>query len=194
MRRWPTKVSGKSNRHISRAWARIGQGPIARRAEAFRHGKIGYHSRRPSAGEVVYDYYNNVLDPGARRRPRLLVLAWATGGKEDRGASPAGSHPRDGWGKDRFYLIKCIARLPRSMRPRLVDALVRRGGSAGRRPFDVFAAEPRVPEALLKLDNVGCCRPHVFERHGLRLAPPWAQLVVDNLAAWFARKPLLTQI
>src|SRR5690606_13666378 len=62
-------------------------------------------------------------------------------------------------------------------------------GGAG---LDVFADEPRVPEALLKLDNV-VLQPHVGSgTHATRAA--MAKLVTDNVAAWFAGKPLLTPI
>ena len=54
------------------------------------------------------------------------------------------------------------------------------------------ADEPNVPDTLLKLDNV-VLQPHVSSgTHWTRAA--MGQLVVDNLAAYFAGKPLLTQV
>ena len=53
-------------------------------------------------------------------------------------------------------------------------------------------AEPKVPEALLGLNNV-VLQPHVSSgTHWTRAA--MGQLVVDNLAAFFAGKPVLTQV
>ena len=74
--------------------------------------------------------------------------------------------------------------------PALVEALV--NGKLAGAGLDVFVAEPRVPEALFKLDNV-VLQPHVSSgTHQTRAA--MGQLVVDNLAAFFSGKPLLTQV
>jgi lactate dehydrogenase-like 2-hydroxyacid dehydrogenase len=52
--------------------------------------------------------------------------------------------------------------------------------------------EPRVPEALLKLDNV-VLLPHVGSAtHSTRRA--MGQLMIDNLSAFFAGKKLLTPV
>jgi lactate dehydrogenase-like 2-hydroxyacid dehydrogenase len=57
---------------------------------------------------------------------------------------------------------------------------------------DVFVDEPNVPQALLSMDHV-VLQPHcasgTFESRGAM-----AQLVVDNLAAHFTDKPLLTLV
>ncbi len=65
-------------------------------------------------------------------------------------------------------------------------------GHLGAAGLDVFADEPRVPNALRALPNV-VLTPHVGSltvetRHAM------GQLVVDNLAAHFAGLPLLTQV
>jgi lactate dehydrogenase-like 2-hydroxyacid dehydrogenase len=58
--------------------------------------------------------------------------------------------------------------------------------------LDVFADEPRVPEAFFALDNV-VLQPHVASAtHPTRRA--MGQLVIDNLAAHFAGKPLITPV
>jgi lactate dehydrogenase-like 2-hydroxyacid dehydrogenase len=65
-------------------------------------------------------------------------------------------------------------------------------GGLGGAGLDVFADEPRVPDALLALDNV-VLEPHVGSAtHATRGA--MGQLVVDNLKAHFAGKPLLTPV
>jgi lactate dehydrogenase-like 2-hydroxyacid dehydrogenase len=74
--------------------------------------------------------------------------------------------------------------------PAMVKAL--QDGSLGGAGLDVFADEPRVPEALLALENV-VLLPHVGSAtHSTRAA--MGQLVVDNLKAHFAGKPLLTPV
>jgi lactate dehydrogenase-like 2-hydroxyacid dehydrogenase len=74
--------------------------------------------------------------------------------------------------------------------PALIEALQQgRLGSAG---LDVFADEPRVPQALIAMDNV-VLQPHVASAtHQTRQA--MGQLVIDNLAAFFAGKPLVTPV
>ncbi|SDL39352.1 Lactate dehydrogenase [Janthinobacterium sp. OK676] len=74
------------------------------------------------------------------------------------------------------------------------DALIAalQDGHLGAAGLDVFADEPRVPNALRALPNV-VLTPHVGSltvetRHAM------GQLVVDNLAAHFAGLPLLTQV
>jgi len=74
------------------------------------------------------------------------------------------------------------------------DALIAalQDGHLGAAALDVFADEPRVPNALRALPNV-VLTPHVGSltvetRHAM------GQLVVDNLAAHFAGLPLLTPI
>jgi len=72
----------------------------------------------------------------------------------------------------------------------LVDALVKgRLGGAG---LDVFADEPRVPRALLELDQV-VLQPHVGSAT-FSTRQAMGQLVIDNLAAWVAQEPLRTPV
>ena len=74
--------------------------------------------------------------------------------------------------------------------PALVLALVEgRLGAAG---LDVFADEPRAPEALFGLDNV-VLLPHVGSAT-VETRRAMGQLVLDNLAAHFAGRPLLTPV
>lgn len=94
----------------------------------------------------------------------------------------------DALGKD-GYLIN-VSRGSTVDESALVEALV--GGRLGGAGLDVFAAEPKVPEALFKLDNV-VLQPHVSSGT-VTTRNAMGQLVVDNLEAWFAGRPLLTQV
>jgi len=172
------KVSG--NRIGIIGLGRIGKA-IARRAEAFGM-KIGYHSRHRQP-ELAYDYYDKALD--LARAVKILVLS-CPGGKETERI--ANREVIEALGKD-GYLIN-VSRGSTVDEPALVDALV--GGRLGGAGLDVFAAEPKVPEALIKLDNV-VLQPHVSSGT-VATRTAMGQLVVDNLAAFFARKPLLTQV
>ncbi len=72
----------------------------------------------------------------------------------------------------------------------LVSALV--DGRLGGAGLDVFADEPRVPAALVTMDNV-VLQPHqASATHETRRA--MGDLVVDNLAAHFAGRPVLTPL
>jgi hydroxypyruvate reductase len=72
----------------------------------------------------------------------------------------------------------------------LVTAL--QSGKLGGAGLDVYASEPRVPEALLAMDNV-VLSPHIGSAtHDTRRA--MGDLTVDNLVAHFAGRPLLTPV
>lgn len=63
-------------------------------------------------------------------------------------------------------------------------------GRLGGAALDVFADEPNVPDALLAMDNV-VLTPHIASGTAeTRMA--MGQLVLDNLEAYFAGKPLVT--
>ena len=159
---------------------RIGKA-IAKRAEAFGM-KVAYHSRNKQTG-VSYDYYDKPMQ--LARDVKILVVACPGGKETERIVS---REVIEALGKD-GYLIN-VSRGSTVDEPALVDALV--NGRLAGAGLDVFAAEPKVPEALLKLDNV-VLQPHVSSgTHWTRAA--MGQLVVDNLAAFFAGKPLLTQV
>jgi lactate dehydrogenase-like 2-hydroxyacid dehydrogenase len=69
---------------------------------------------------------------------------------------------------------------------------VRIGLDLGTETLDVDVHEPRVPEAFFALENT-VLQPHVASAtHQTRAA--MGQLVIDNLAAHFAGKPLLTPV
>ena len=72
----------------------------------------------------------------------------------------------------------------------LVDLLVTKQlGGAG---LDVFVDEPNVPPALFALDNV-VLQPHQASATS-ETRTAMGQLVIDNIAAYVARRPLLTRV
>ena len=159
---------------------RIGKA-IAKRAEAFGM-KVAYHSRNKQSG-VSYNYYDKPVQ--LARDVKILVVACPGGKETERIVS---REVIEALGKD-GYLIN-VSRGSTVDEPALVDALV--NGRIAGAGLDVFAAEPNVPEALIKLDNV-VLQPHVSSGTQWTRAA-MGQLVVDNLACFFAGKPLLTQV
>ena len=157
---------------------RIGRA-IARRAEAF-NLKIAYQGPHRKDG-VGYSYF---ADPVALAREVDFLVAACPGGESTRGL--VSRAVLDALGPQGVFVN--IARGSVVDEPALVAALAEgRLGGAG---LDVFASEPRVPEALFAMDNV-VLQPHVASAtHPTRRA--MGQLVVDNLVAFFAGKPLLT--
>jgi hydroxypyruvate reductase len=159
--------------HIGRA--------VARRAEGFRM-RIAYHGRHRQAA-VDYRYYDNLVE--LARAVKLLLVA-VPGGAQTRGL--ISREVIDALGPE-GYLFN-VSRGSAVDEPYLVDALVhRRLAGAG---LDVFADEPRVPPALFGLDHV-VLQPHAASgtiptRNAL------GQFVVDNLAAFFAGRPLLSPV
>ena len=159
---------------------RIGKA-IAERAAAFGM-KIAYHSRHHQSG-IAYDYYARPVD--LARYVKILVVACPGGKETERIVS---REVIEALGVD-GYIIN-VSRGSTVDEPVLIDALA--NGRLAGAGLDVFAAEPNVPDALLKLDNV-VLQPHVSSAtHWTRAA--MGQLVVDNLEAFFAGKPLLTQV
>ena len=159
---------------------RIGKA-VARRAEGFRM-TIGYHGRRPQA-DVPYAYFATPVD--LARASDILVVA-TPGRDETRGLvsraviealGPAG-------------VLVNVSRGTVVDEPALVDALVhKRLAGAG---LDVFADEPRVPEALFALDHV-VLQPHAGSGT-LETRLAMAQTMLDNLAAYFAGRPLVSPV
>jgi hydroxypyruvate reductase len=158
---------------------RIGKS-IAKRAEGFGM-TVCYHGRNKQDSE--YKFYPNLVEM-AKDVKVLLVI------------TPGGKATEKIISKDvidalgtKGYLIN-VSRGTTVDEAYLVDALVnQRIGGAG---LDVFVDEPRVPEALFALDNV-VLQPHVGSGT-FHTRQAMGQLVVDNLAAHFAGKALLTAV
>jgi lactate dehydrogenase-like 2-hydroxyacid dehydrogenase len=154
---------------------------IARRAEAFGMTVV-YHGPRPKA-DIPYRYD---ADLAAMARASDYLMVSCPGGAATRhlvtaevlaALGPAG-------------VVINVARGSVIDEEAMVKLLVE--GKLGGAGLDVFADEPRVPEALFALDNV-VLQPHVGSAtHATRGA--MGQLVVDNLKAHFAGRPLLTPV
>ena len=172
------KVSGKRLGIVG--LGRIGRA-VARRAEAF-DMEIRYHNRR-QAPDSPYAWEKSLAD--LARWCDFLVVA-TSGGAESRGLVSAAVIEALG---PKGFLVN-IARGSVVDEPALVAALVdkRIAGAA----LDVFADEPRVPEALLALDNV-VLTPHIASATTDTRAA-MGQLVLDNLAAFFETGRALTPV
>ena len=180
----------KANYHLcqhvgSRTLGIVGLGRIglavAKRAEAFGI-KVVYHSRRRKAG-VAYRYYDDINQMAADVDYLMLTL-------------PGGAETKHLVNADVLKALGPEGTLINIARGSIVDerALVQalKSGALGAAALDVFEAEPTVPPELLAMDNV-VLQPHQGSAtHDTRAA--MGQLVIDNLVAHFAGKPLLTRV
>jgi len=171
-----TRMSGKRLGIVG--MGRIGQA-IARRASAF-DMSIAWNGPRPK--DLPWRYEPDLL---ALARSVDVLVAACPGGAATRGLISRAVLEALGPG-----VFVNIARGSVVDETALVDLLVtqRLGGAA----LDVFADEPRVPEALFALDHV-VLQPHqasaTRETRGAM-----GQLVLDNIAAHVAGRPLLTPV
>jgi lactate dehydrogenase-like 2-hydroxyacid dehydrogenase len=159
---------------------RIGK-EIARRCQVFKM-QVAYHGRHEQPYEP-YPYYAD-LDEMARAVDWLVVIAPGT--PETKGIvsrrvmealGPKGN-------------LVSVARGSLVDEAAMVELL--QTGALGGAALDVFEDEPRVPEALFKLDNVVLSPHQGSATHKTRSA--MGDLVVRNLAAHFAGDPLLTPV
>lgn len=160
---------------------RIGKA-IARRLEAIGMEIAGYHGRHRQAA-VAYAFYD---DPVALARAVDVLVLSCPGGAATRHLVSAAV--LDALGPE-GYLIN-VARGSVVDEAALIAALEEgRIKAAG---LDVFEQEPRVPERLRRLENV-VLSPHAASATA-QTRDAMAQLVVDNLEAHFAGRPLLTPV
>lgn len=172
------KVGGRTMGILG--YGRIGKA-IAKRAEAFGM-RIVYHGRKPQA-DVAHKYYAKLADM-ARDCDVLMVIC------------PGGAATRHIVNAEVLEALGPEGTLINVARGSVVDeaALVKAlaEGKLGAAGLDVFENEPRVPEALLAMDQV-VLQPHVgSSTHETRKA--MGDLAVDNLRAHFAGKPVLTPV
>ena len=173
-----TRVSGKRLGILG--LGRIGRA-IAKRASGF-DMDVRYHNRR-RVEDVAFTYEASLTD--LARWADFLVVASA-GGPETRHLVSA--DVLNALGQDGFLIN--IARGSVIDEAALVDALVdKKIAGAG---LDVFENEPRVPEALLTLDNV-VLLPHIAS--GTReTRQAMADLTLANLRSFFAEGRLLAPV
>ena len=157
---------------------RIGRA-IARRAEAF-NLQVAYQGPNRKV-DLAYRHYT---DPVALAKDVDFLVAACPGGDATRGLVSRAVLEALG---PQGVLVN-ISRGSVVDEAALVELL--QAGKLGGAGLDVFVDEPRVPEALFALEHV-VLQPHVGSAtHPTRRA--MGQLVVDNLAAFFAGKPLVT--
>ena len=189
-----------ADRFVRRGDWRTGQFPLATKVSGKRLGILGLGrigraiARRASGFDMQVRYHNRhaVPDVDYGYAPTLKALAeWcdylviaSAGGDSTRGL--VSREILDALGPKGFLIN--ISRGTVTDQDALVDALVhRRIAGAG---LDVFTHEPQVPDALLALDNV-VLLPHVASNtHETRA--DMGQRVEDNLAAFFAGRPLVS--
>jgi len=159
---------------------RIGRS-IAKRCEAF-GVKIAYQGPNKK-NDLDWSYYR---DPVELAKSCAVMIAACPGGEATRGLVSRTVIEALG---PKGFLVN-ISRGSVVDETALIEALQKnRIAGAG---LDVFVDEPRVPEAFLTMENV-VLQPHVASAtHDTRRA--MGQLVIDNLAAHFAGKPLVTPI
>jgi hydroxypyruvate reductase len=173
-----TKVGGATMGIVG--LGRIGLA-IAKRAEAFGM-KLVYHGPRAKPG-VAYPFYPDLAEM-AGAVDYLMVSC--PGGAGTRGLVSAKVLRALG----AKGVVVNISRGSVIDEAAMVEMLG--NGSLGGAGLDVFADEPRVPEALFTLENV-VLQPHVGSAtHATRGA--MGQLVIDNLKAHFAGQKLLTPV
>lgn len=143
---------------------------------------IAYHNRNPRP-EAPYRYVDD-LERLARECDALIVITSGGAHTQKLISAPV----IDALGPT--GLLINVARGSVVDEAALVAALVEgRLGGAG---LDVFADEPNVPAALLGLPNV-VLQPHIGSAT-VDTRRAMGQLVVDNLAAHFAGRPLVTPV
>lgn len=154
---------------------------IARRIEAFGL-PVSYHNRRPVDG-VSYAYFDSLVELAANV-DTLISVAPSTPQTQKavnaeilRALGPTGVFVNIGRGNtvDEAALAAALA-----------DGTIQAAG------LDVFENEPNVPQPLLDAENASLL-PHVGSAT-VHTRQAMADLVVDNLIAWFSRGETLSAV
>ena len=172
-----SKVSGKRLGIVG--MGRIGQA-IARRAAAF-DMPIAWHG--PAKKNLPYQYQPQLVE--LARSVDFLVAA-CPGGDQTRGL--ISREVLTALGPNGIFIN--IARGSVVDEAAMVELLV--SGQLGGAGLDVFVDEPRAPAALFNLDNV-VLQPHQASATN-ETRGAMAQLVLDNIAAYAAGRPLPTPV
>ena len=154
---------------------------IAQRLQAFGI-EINYHNRRERS-DVDYKYYSSLSMMA--QDVDFLILS-CVGGEETKkivnraimekiGPNGVLINISRGSVVDEGDLVACLEQ-----------------GKLGGAGLDVFTSEPYVPEALFKMPQV-VLQPHIGSAT-LQTRIAMGQLVVDNVDAYYAKKPLLTPV
>ena len=181
---WPSAQPALAHRASGRRYGIVGLGrighAIAARLAGF-GGSIAYTGPSPKRTEHTYHAELRALAEASD----VLFIATAASG-QTRGI--VDGSVLDALGPEGVLIN--IARGSIVDEPALVAALLEgRLGGAG---LDVFADEPNVPEALLALPQVALA-PHVGSATA-ETREAMGQLMLDNLEAFFADRPLLTPV
>lgn len=158
---------------------RIGK-EIARRAEAM-NNTVAYHSRKPA--DVPYRHYPDLVEL-ARDSDFLVVIIPST----PQTSKIVSKDVMEALGPT--GILVNVARGAVVDEAALVEALI--AGTLGGAGLDVFVNEPQVPEVLFGMENV-VLQPHVGSAT-VETRRAMSQLVLDNIDAHFAGRPLLTQV
>lgn len=160
-------------------FGRIGE-EIAKRAQTFGLN-IAYHNRKPK--DLPFTYHPSITELAAASD---ILLCMLPGGDETKNLidaeifkalGPAGIFLNVGRGSsvDEGALVSALQE--------------KQIAAAG---LDVYADEPNVPEALLTMDNV-VLLPHIGSAT-VETRRAMGDLVIQNLEAFFANRPLLTEV
>jgi lactate dehydrogenase-like 2-hydroxyacid dehydrogenase len=158
---------------------RIGQA-IAQRCAAF-GTEIAYHG--PNRKPVDWAYY---ADPVEMARWADVVIAACPGGAATQGI--VSRAVLEALGPTGHFVN--IARGSVVDQSAMVELL--RSGALGGAGLDVFDDEPNVPQALIDIPRVVLQPHHASGTHDTRTA--MGRLALDNVTAYFAGRPLLTQV
>ncbi len=173
-----TRVNGKRLGIIG--LGRIGKA-IARRGEAF-NMPISYFGRQ-AQGDVTYSYYNDLSKLAASSD---FLVAIVPGGAATTNLVEA--TVLKALGPDGYFIN--VSRGSVVDEPALIEALENKTIKAA--GLDVFWNEPNIDSRFADMENV-VLHPH----HGsgtLETRRAMGQLVRDNLAAFYAGRPLLTEV
>jgi len=159
---------------------RIGKA-IARRLDAS-NVPVAYHGRNPQP-DVAYRYYPDLVEMARAVDVLLVITPGGAGTKHLINAQVLEALGPNG-------ILINVARGSVVDEAALIEALQKKKIYAA--GLDVFADEPRVPQALIDMEQV-VLLPHVGSAsvHTRRVMD---QLVVDNLLAWADGKPPLTPV